>query len=138
MTDRFVTPRKQAALNAEMERLGVTDGELTEKFILGSGKGGQKVNKTSSCVYLKHAPSGIEIKCQRSRSRELNRYFARVDLCERLKQQIDGERSRRQAEAAKIRRQKARRSRRSKEKMLDAKRQQGEKKSLRGRVRPAD
>ena len=111
---------------------------MTEKFVLGSGKGGQKVNKTASCVYLKHAPSGVEVKCQRSRSRELNRYHARRELCERLKERIEGEQSRRQQEREKIRRQKRRRSRRAKQRMLEEKRKQSEKKKRRGPVQPGE
>ena len=136
MSNAYVSPEKRAALSRRMAELGLAEADLTEKFILGSGKGGQKVNKTSSCVYLKHEPTGLELKCQRTRTRELNRYYARQELCERLAERIEGERSRRRAEAEKIRRQKRRRSRRAKAKMLEEKRKQGEKKSLRGRVRP--
>jgi protein subunit release factor B len=118
-------------LSARMERLGIKEGDLVEKFILGSGSGGQKINKTSSCVYLKHIPSGIEIKCQRERSRELNRYYARRELCDRIEEKIERKKSERQQMIEKIRRQKRRRSRRSKEKMLAAKKQLSEKKTLR-------
>lgn len=114
-----------------MEKLGIKNTDLIEKFILGSGKGGQKINKTSSCVYLKHIPTGIEIKCQRERSRELNRYYARKELCERLEWQIEKKKSERQQEREKVRRQKRRRSRKSKEKMLKDKRQVSQKKTLR-------
>ena len=114
-----------------MESLGIKEGDLIEKFILGSGSGGQKINKTSSCVYLKHIPTGIEIKCQRERSREMNRYYARRELCNRLEEKIENKKSERQQETEKIRRQKRRRSRKSKEKMLAAKKQLSEKKSLR-------
>ena len=111
--------------------MGIRDEDLVEKFILGSGKGGQKVNKTSSCVYLKHIPTGIEVKCQRDRSREMNRFLARRELCEKIEEGILKEKSKRQQQMEKIRRQKRRRSRRSKEKMLEDKRHQGAKKSLR-------
>lgn len=122
---------KEDALSARMERLGIQENDLIEKFILGSGSGGQKINKTSSCVYLKHIPTGIEIKCQRERSRELNRYYARQELCDRIEERLFQEKSKRQKEFEKIRRQKRRRSRRQKEKMLAEKRHVGEKKSLR-------
>jgi protein subunit release factor B len=118
-------------LDARMERLGIREGDLVEKFILGSGSGGQKINKTSSCVYLKHIPTDIEIKCQRERSREMNRYYARKELCNRFEEKIENKKSERQQMIEKVRRQKRRRSRKSKEKMLAAKRQQSEKKSLR-------
>jgi peptide chain release factor len=127
----MIRKEKFDELNARMERLGIKEGDLIEKFILGSGSGGQKINKTSSCVYLKHIPSGIEVKCQRERSRELNRYYARRELCDRIEEKIEHKKSERQQMIEKIRRQKRRRSRKSKEKMLAAKKQLSEKKSLR-------
>jgi peptide chain release factor len=134
----MISKEKHDELQARMERLGIKDGDLIEKFILGSGSGGQKINKTSSCVYLKHIPTGIEIKCQRERSRELNRFFARRELCERLEQKIENKKSERQQMIEKIRRQKRRRSRKSKEKMLAGKKQVSEKKSLRQAPRDFD
>ena len=114
-----------------MENLGITEDNLTEKFIQGSGSGGQKINKTASCVYLKHKPSGIEVKCQQQRSRELNRYIARRELCERLEEIRDGKKSARQQKMEKIRRQKRRRSRRAKNRMLDDKSKHADKKNMR-------
>lgn len=134
MGNQYVSKAKREALAVSMRKLGIRDDELTERFILGSGSGGQKVNKTSSCVYLKHSPSGIEIKCQRSRSREMNRFLARRELCDRIDEQVLGEASRRRREQEKIRRQKRRRSRRQKERMLADKKKQGEKKRLRQKV----
>lgn len=124
-----ITREKQAALESRLQSLGVKPEDLEERFLVGGGKGGQKVNKTASCVYLKHRPTGIEIKCQRERSQAMNRFFARRELCERLEEAIRGERSRRQQEQEKIRRQKRRRSRRSKARMVADKRRQGEKKA---------
>jgi len=74
-----------------MEKRHINEDALIEKFIIGSGKGGQKLHKTACTVYLKHLPSGIEIKCQESRSREDNRYFARVRLCEKLHKMVSDE-----------------------------------------------
>ena len=118
-----------------MERIGILEDDLREKFILGSGKGGQKINKTSSCVQLRHMPSGLEVKCQRSRSRELNRYYARSELCDRFEDRVLHEKTEKRKLQEKIRRQKRRRSRRSKENMLEKKRQNALKKQLR---RPVD
>jgi protein subunit release factor B len=129
MAGGYITTEKRQALMDRMVRLGIREQDLAEKFILGAGSGGQKLNKTSSCVYLRHGPSGIEVKCQQERSRELNRYMARRELCERLEERVQGARSKRQQEAEKVRRQKRRRSRRQKERMLDAKRHHGEKKA---------
>lgn len=116
---------------ARMLRLNIQEDDLIEKFILGSGSGGQKINKTSSCVYIKHVPTDIEVKCQKTRSRELNRLYARRELCERLEEILFKEKSLRQKEAEKIRRQKRRRSRRAQEKILAGKKIQSTKKNLR-------
>jgi len=128
-----MSSQKNSLLQERMAKLEIREEDLIEKFILGSGSGGQKINKTSSCVYLKHLPSGIEVKCQRNRSREMNRYLARRELCERLEERLFKEKSSKQMAIEKIRRQKRRRSKKAKEKMLGEKRKQGEKKILRSR-----
>jgi peptide chain release factor len=134
MENAFVSPSKRQQLLEEMQRLGVREADLIEKFVLGSGKGSQKLNKTSSCVYLKHVPSGIEVKSQATRSRELNRYIARRELCAEISERILGEKSRRQQEAERVRRQKRRRSRRQRQHMLDDKRRHADKKQMRAPV----
>lgn len=134
----MITQEKQEKLRERMEQLGIREEDLDEHFIRGSGKGGQKINKTSSCVQLIHRPSGIEIRCQQTRSQADNRYWARRELCDRIEDKVLGEKSAKQQAIEKIRRQKRRRSRRAKARMLDAKSKQGEKKKLRGRVRPDD
>ena len=130
-----VTDGKMKQVAERMKDLGIREADLVEKFILGSGKGGQKVNKTSSCVYLKHGPTGIEVKCQRSRSRAVNRHLARKELCERIVERMDAAKSARKQKEEKIRRQKRRRSRRQKQRMLEGKRKQSDKKKMRGAVR---
>lgn len=127
----MIGPDKQSLLEERMAALGVAEADLVEKFILGSGSGGQKINKTSSCVYLKHEPTGIEIKCQANRSRELNRYQARRELCDKLDEIRLGKASARQQEMEKTRRQKRRRSRRSKQQSVADKRILSQKKNLR-------
>ncbi|MGB6219789.1 peptide chain release factor family protein [Haloferula sp.] len=127
----MVSPEKQAALDERMAKLGILEADLIEKFILGSGAGGQKINKTHSCVYLKHEPSGIEVKNQSSRSREMNRYQARRDLCDAFDEIRLGKASKRQQEMEKVRRQKRRRSRRSKQRSVADKRILSNKKNLR-------
>ena len=124
----MIQKSKEDALKERMESLGIKEDDLVEKFILGSGSGGQKINKTSSCVYLKHLPTGIEVKCQQDRSRELNRFLARRKLCEEIEEKVKGIKSEKQQKVEKIKRQKRRRSRRSKEKMLDNKKRHSEKK----------
>lgn len=131
MGEQFITQGKQDQLAERMVKLGVRECDILEKFVLGSGKGGQKINKTASCVYLKHIPSGIEIKCQRERSQTMNRFLARRMLCERLEEKILGRQSERQQEREKIRRQKRKRSRRQKERMLEGKHRHSDKKGMR-------
>ncbi len=130
----YVSVVKQKQIVERMEKLGVQEKDLVEKFILGSGGGGQKLNKTSSCVYLRHTPTGIEVKCQKTRGRAMNRFHARRELCDHIEELVEGQKSARQQREEKIRRQKRRRSRRQKEKMLAGKHKQSEKKSLRGPV----
>lgn len=101
-----------------MSELGIEENDLREKFIIGSGSGGQKLHKTASCVYLQHQPSGTAVKCQQSRLREDNRYYARKRLCDKIDLQLNRKKSQIQQAIEKIRQQKKRRSRRSKEKML--------------------
>ena len=134
MSDVHVTQDKQAQLAQRMKALGIREEDLAEKFVLGSGRGGQKINKTSSCVWLRHGPSGIVVKRQESRSQSVNRFLARRELCDRLEERLLGERSRREQEREKIRRQKRRRSRRQKQRVLADKRMQSEKKTLRQAV----
>jgi protein subunit release factor B len=134
----MITPEKWEKLHGWMEKLGINEHEIVEHFIRGSGKGGQKVNKTSSCVQLNHAPSGAEIRCQKTRSQADNRYWARRELCEQIEGKLLGENSAKQQAFEKIRRQKRRRSRRAKARMLDDKAKQGQKKKMRGRVKPGD
>ncbi len=127
----MITKEKWLQIQAKMEELSLFESDLIEKFILGSGNGGQKVNKTSSCVYLKHVPTGIEVKCQKERSQEMNRFFARKELCKKVEEIVFQKKSEKQQEQEKIRRQKKRRSRKSKEKILADKKNLSEKKSLR-------
>ncbi|KTD74975.1 peptide chain release factor family protein [Legionella waltersii] len=129
----MINKQKWDKLADWMMKLQIKEADFIEKFIIGSGKGGQNLHKTSSTVYLKHLPSGLEIKCQESRSREDNRYFARMRLCEKLHSMISDEKTKAQQDLEKIKRQKKRRSRRAKQKILDDKSRQSELKSLRKR-----
>ena len=132
MTLKFsVRPEKQEALRLKMDRLGIREQDIVEKFIRGGGKGGQKINKSSSCVYLKHLPTGIEVKCQAARSQLLNRFLARRLLAEKIERKILGVRNEEVQRVEKIRRQKRRRSKKAKLKMLDAKKKRARVKLLR-------
>ncbi|OHB55386.1 MAG: hypothetical protein A2173_05195 [Planctomycetes bacterium RBG_13_44_8b] len=111
-----VTQKKQDELKARMASLELREENIQESFVRSSGPGGQRVNKTSSCVYLKHLPTGLEVKMQQERSQALNRYFARKRLCELLEQERLGSKSPASLKAEKIRKQKQRRTRRSRKK----------------------
>ena len=126
-----VTKQKEDSLRMKMELLGIHEKDLVEKFVRSSGKGGQKVNKTATCVYLKHLPTGIEVKCQRERSQSINRFLARRRLVNKIQAKILGEKSEEQKRIEKIRRQKRKRSQRAKQKMLEEKKKQSEKKAAR-------
>lgn len=121
-----------------MQRLRIHEDDLEERFIAGSGPGGQKINKTSSRVSLLHLPSGIEIQCQESRSQSANRHLARVRLCDRFEADLIAKKAEQSRLRAKKRYQKRRRSKGEKEAMLKQKRRQSEKKRLRGQIRRDD
>ncbi|MCX5865930.1 MAG: peptide chain release factor-like protein [Proteobacteria bacterium] len=131
--DAQVRPDKMKALQEKMDRLGIFEKDLIEKFVRSGGKGGQKVNKASSCVYLKHLPTGVEVKCQQERYQSLNRFLARRLLADKIETLVRGQLSREEQEREKIRRQKRRRSRRAKARMLEDKHAQSDKKFLRSK-----
>lgn len=108
-----VTPEKALELENRMAACGLREADLEESFIRSGGAGGQHVNKTSTCVYLRHPPTGIEVKMQKARSQALNRFYARRRMCELLEARTLGEDSPEAKRVAKIRKQKARRRRRS-------------------------
>jgi protein subunit release factor B len=114
----YIRPEKECALKQRMESLGIFEKDIIEKFIRSSGKGGQHLNKSSTCVYLKHIPTGIEVKCMQERSQAINRFLARRILTDKIEELIKGRESKKQQEIEKIRRQKRKRSKRAKEKML--------------------
>src|SRR3989338_3244920 len=88
-----ISPDKEESLKIKMASLGIKEADLEEKFIRSSKKGGQKVNKTSTCVYLKHRPTGIEVKCQEERSQALNRFLARRILVNKIESLVLGEKA---------------------------------------------
>ena len=120
-----------------MRRLGVRPEDLVESFVRSSGPGGQKVNKTSTCVVLLHRPTGFMVKCQTERSQALNRFLARRMLLDKIERHRLGVLSAEKQRIEKIRRQKRRRSRRAKARMLAGKRYQAEKKALRAPIKPS-
>ena len=132
----MITTEKWNRLRNEMAKLGINEEALEEHFIRGSGRGGQKMNKTSSCVQLIYGE--LEVRCQKTRSQADNRFWARRELCERILERREGAYSKRQQGMEKVRRQKRRRSRRAQAKMLEDKTRRGNQKRLRKRVDPSD
>lgn len=129
-----VSNSKADELLKQMEELEILEDDIVEKFIKGGGKGGQKINTTSNCVWLKHKPTGIEVKCQADRSRAMNRFLARRELVKKIDNLISGEKSKAKQEQEKIKRQKRKRSKRAKEKVLETKRKTSEKKADRRKI----
>lgn len=111
MTTFAVAAGKQLQLNQRMAELGISEADLEETFVRSSGSGGQHVNKNSTCVCLKHKPTGIEVKCMRERSQSVNRYLARRALAEKIAEHM-GLPSNRTESRSRIRKQKARLKRR--------------------------
>jgi protein subunit release factor B len=126
-----VTREKEKMLHDKMEALGIKETDIIERFVRSQGHGGQKVNKTSTCVYLKHVPTGIEVKCQKERSQSLNRFLARRILMNKIQNMILGKESDEQQRIEKLKRQKRKRSKKAKEKVLRLKHLQSEKKKER-------
>ena len=109
-----ITERKAEELARRMQACGLHETDLEETFIRSRGAGGQHVNKTSTCVHLKHIPTGLAVKVQKSRSQSLNRFYARRQLCELLENQQLGKESPEAKRIERIRKQKDRRKRRQK------------------------
>ena len=107
-----VSEEKSRWLKERMQALGIHEKDIEEKFIRSSGRGGQKVNKTSTCVYLKHLPTGIEVKSMRERSQSLNRFLARRELVMRI-EKVSGQLTREKLIIEKARQQKSKRQKRA-------------------------
>lgn len=112
MTTFAVSEEKNRWLKEKMESLGIRESDIEEKFVRSSGKGGQKVNKTATCVYLKHIPTGIEIKCMKDRIQSINRFLARRELIQKIENML-GIASDKDSKQEKIKKQKAKRKKRS-------------------------
>jgi protein subunit release factor B len=112
MTSFAVSEEKNRWLRARMETLGIQEKDIEEKFVRSAGRGGQKVNKTSTCVYLKHVPTGVEVKCMQERSQSLNRFLARRELLSRI-ERFSGRLTAETRQVEKVRKQKSKRRRRA-------------------------
>lgn len=134
MTPFPVNPEKKRQLSQRMAALGVSESDIEETFVKSGGHGGQNVNKLATCVMLLHRPTQLQIKCQQTRQQGLNRYIARRLLLDKIEAFQTGRVAAEQARIEKIRRQKRKRSRRAKERMLADKSRRSEKKARRGAV----
>ena len=130
-----VAPEKEEALRLRMEGLGIFEKDIEETFVRSGGHGGQNINKVATCVRLKHLPTGVEVKCQQERYQSLNRFIARKTLADKIEKILLDKKSEMEQRIAKIRRQKRKRSKRAKEKMLADKHLQSDKKKARS-LRP--
>jgi len=129
-----VSAEKLAQVEQRMSALGVRESDLEESFVRSGGAGGQKVNKSSSCVMLLHRPTGLRVKCQTTRHQAMNRFLARRLLLDKIERAQKGYVEAEQAAREKIRRQKRKRSQRAKQRLLADKARHAEKKRLRTAV----
>ena len=129
-----VSPDKLSQLQQRMTALGVNEAEIEETFVRSGGAGGQKVNKSSSCVMLLHRPTGLRVKSQTTRHQAMNRFLARELLLDKIERMRKGHIEAERARVEKIRRQRLKRSSRAKQRMLADRARHGDKKRLRGAV----
>jgi protein subunit release factor B len=122
-------------IDARLTALGVRSADVDERFVRGTGPGGQKINKTSSTVWLRHRPTGVEVRCQRERSQAANRELAWIELCGKLEQRLRDARAAVQQENEADRRRHRQKSRGQKVRMIKSKKHRAGHKAKRGRVR---
>jgi protein subunit release factor B len=117
-----------------LSALGVQPCDIEERFVRGTGPGGQKINKTSSTIWLQHKPTGKEVRCQAERSQVANRMRAWELLCAKLEALRREAAAQVQAGREMERRRTRQKSHRQKARMIEGKRRRAGVKSSRGRV----
>jgi protein subunit release factor B len=122
-----------ATIQERLRALGISPSEVEERFVRGSGPGGQKINKTSSTVWLRHGPTGTEVRCQAERSQTANRETAWDELCRRLEARVRAGKEAVRDERERLRRQTRQKSYGQKVKMIAAKKHRARIKTSRGR-----
>jgi protein subunit release factor B len=136
MNPATTSPERAAQITARLAALGVREADLEETFVRAAGPGGQNVNKTATCVVLRHRPTGVQVRCQATRQQGLNRLLAREWLAARLAALARARAAAERAQREKARRQQRRPSAAARRRMVEAKRRQAEKKAARRRVEP--
>jgi len=121
-------------IQSRLRALGVPVSDVEERFVRGGGPGGQKINKTSSTVWLRHRPTGIEVRCQAERSQAANRELAWTELCDRLDARVRAAADAAQQERERALRRVRQKSRGQKAVMIQAKKHRARQKARRGRV----
>ena len=126
-----VSTEKEAQLAQRMATLGVRAADVEESFVRSGGHGGQNVNKVSTCVMLVHRPTGVQVKCQETRQQGMNRFIAWHLLLDKIEAQRQAKIKAERDRVEKLRRQKRKRSKGAKERMLADKSRHSAKKSSR-------